>query len=128
MTLCNNCGLPGHISAGCNSDTVCYCVGTARSLDTMLAIAPMIQSAIHVVRWATLLASAVTLIFQFIMQVSATIDIGQATLLLTAEIRRPATTAGKLVILLVIALMSQSATYAIYQVMWPINVLSQARH
>ncbi|KAJ6900420.1 hypothetical protein NC652_026514 [Populus alba x Populus x berolinensis] len=63
------------------------CVGTARSLDTMLAIAPMIQSAIHVVRWGTLLASAVTLIFQFRMQVSAIIDIGQATLLLTVEIR-----------------------------------------
>lgn len=83
------------------------CVGTARSLDTMLAIAPMIQSAMHVVRWGTLLASAVTLIFQFRMQVSAIIDIGQATLLLTVEIRRPATTAGKLVILLVIALTSQ---------------------
>lgn len=87
--------------------TQILCVGTARSLDTMLAIAPMIQSAIHVVRWGTLLASAVTLIFQFRMQVSAIIDIGQATLLLTVEIRRPATTAGKLVILLVIALTSQ---------------------
>nr|DAD27870.1 TPA_asm: hypothetical protein HUJ06_029338 [Nelumbo nucifera] len=90
------------------------------------ASATTIQSVMCVAKQVTWLVSALVQAYLLMTQDSATIATSQAILLLTAPMRRPATTVARLATWPVNALMNLSAISAMCRVMLPVSVSSLA--
>ncbi|KAF2318724.1 hypothetical protein GH714_010314 [Hevea brasiliensis] len=125
MTVCNNCGLPGHIAAECNSTTMCWNCKEPGHLANQCPNDPVCHMCGKMGHLARDCYNP-SLPAHDARPCNNCYKPGHIAADCTNE--RLATIVVRPVILLVIAPMSQSATFATYQVMLPANAPNRAWH